>query len=388
MRCLPQPGRIRRRREGRRERPDRHGDRHPGDGADYVYSFSAGFGAGLFGHRRGGNLQGPALRRSHAESTYLPGIHPGFRDANSIVLHRHGTDPAYDAWRGSVPGQHGPVSIQSAERNTPALFGAGRIDAIPDDVIESAARRKSGNAAQVKGRVSRLKDGRVGRFGWKAQTATLAEFVCAAAAGEIGLEVPARHQSADPREPNLAPPGLDMDQSECDALIEYVRGLPVPIPIKPAGDNEIAQWKAGEATFRSIGCADCHRPRLGDVEGIYSDLLLHDMGPELVGSGAYYAPTAVAEPPPSPGLSARGRARADNGTRSVSVFEWRTPPLWGVRDSAPYLHDGRAAKIAQAITLHGGEATSAARRYAQLSSQGKQQVEAFLESLAAPAADR
>ena len=80
--------------------------------------------------------------------------------------------------------------------------------------------------------MSRLKDGRVGRFGWKAQTATLAEFVRSAAAGEIGLEVPGRHQAADPRTPGLAAVGLDMDESECDALVEYVRSLPIPVRSK------------------------------------------------------------------------------------------------------------------------------------------------------------
>ena len=264
------------------------------------------------------------------------------------------------------------------------MFGAGRIDAIPDDVIESAARRQPGDTAQVEGRVSRLKDGRLGRFGWKAQTATLAEFVCAAAAGEIGLEVPGRHQSADPRLPGLAPTGLDMDQSECDALIEYVRDLPVPVTIKPASDDDDAQWKAGETAFRSIGCTGCHTPKLGDVEGIYSDRLLHDMGPQLDGGGGSYTGSSAAEPPSAMSLSAKGRARADKSTAPVSASEWRTPPLWGVRDSGPYLHDGRAATIAQAITMHSGQAAAAARNYAGLSPQRKQQIEAFLESLAAP----
>jgi CxxC motif-containing protein (DUF1111 family) len=109
--------------------------------------------------------------------------------------------------------------IQSFQRNPPPLFGAGLIDALSDEAIEAAARRKSPGSAQVNGRVSRLKDGRVGRFGWKAQTATLEDFVRSAAAGEIGLEVPGRHQPADPRMPGLAATGLDMDESECAALL-------------------------------------------------------------------------------------------------------------------------------------------------------------------------
>ena len=64
--------------------------------------------------------------------------------------------------------------------------------------------------------------------------------------------------------------------------------------------------------------------------------------------------------------------------------EWRTPPLWGVRDSAPYLHDGRAATLEQAIAFHGGEATSVTQKYFQLSPEQRTQVLTFLRSLVAP----
>ena len=191
-----------------------------GNGMGYFYSFSMDFGAGRFGYQIGADPQGSSRPGTQAEATFLAGIHPGFREANSTVLHRYGTDPAYNAWRGSVPGRHGSIMIQSSQRNPPALFGAGRIDAIADEAIEAAARRRVTGSSQVKGRVSRLKDGRIGRFGWKAQTATLEEFVRSAAAGEMGLEVPGRHQAADPRLPGLAATGLDMDESECDALTE------------------------------------------------------------------------------------------------------------------------------------------------------------------------
>ena len=178
-----------------------------------------------------------------------------------------------------------------------------------------------------------------------------------------------------------------MDEIECNALVEYVRSLPVPVTIKPAG-AAAAQWKTGEAIFKSIGCAACHTPKLGDVEGIYSDLLLHDMAPQLGGSGASYTGSFAREPSPAANLPAKGHARAARSPAPVLASEWRTPPLWGVRDSGPYLHDGRAATIAQAITLHSGQAAAAARRYAELSPLGRQQIEGFLTSLAAPSADR
>jgi RNA polymerase sigma factor (sigma-70 family) len=353
-------------------------------GTGYSYSFSMDFGAGRFEYRLGGDSTGQWGRPSQIDATLLTGIHAGFRDSSSIVLHRYGTDPAYHAWRASVPGRHGSVLIQSSERNPPPLFGAGLIDAISEEAIEAAARRKSPGPAQVNGRVSRLKDGRVGRFGWKAQTATLEDFVHSAAAGEIGLEIPGRHQAADPRTPGLAATGLDMDASECDALVEYVRSLPVPIAINPVDEKHSAQVKAGEATFRSIGCTACHMPKLGDVDGIYSDLLLHDMGPQLADADAYTV--FVGDRSQAEGLPVAGRDRVDRG--AASFREWRTPPLWGIRDSGPYMHDGRAASVAQAITLHAGQGATAARRYAELSPRRKQQLDAFLLSRAAPSADR
>ena len=64
--------------------------------------------------------------------------------------------------------------------------------------------------------------------------------------------------------------------------------------------------------------------------------------------------------------------------------EWRTPPLWGVADSAPYMHDGRAETLEQAIRLHGGQGKEAASRFAQASQAEQQQLVAFLKTLRAP----
>jgi CxxC motif-containing protein (DUF1111 family) len=278
-----------------------------------------------------------------------------------VVLHRFGPDADYRAWRERVPGVHGNLVLKTSQRNPTPLFGAGPIDAIPDDAIEAAAKRKFAAWPQVKGRVSRLRDGRIGRFGWKAQVATLEEFVLTAAAVELGLEVPDRPQAGDPRVPPLAAPGLDMNQDECAALVAYVRGLPTPGTSEPETPRDAQRIKAGAALFKTIGCATCHLIRLGDVEGIYSDLLLHDMSPDLGDTSSYGGFAAVA-----------------------TVQEWRTPPLWGLRDSGPYLHDGRAETIDQAIRSHGGQAGPSAQRYTQLSKGERGQLEAFLMALGAP----
>jgi CxxC motif-containing protein (DUF1111 family) len=355
-----------------------------GDYMGYSYSFSMDFGTGRFEYRMGSAPQNPPQSQSRIDSRLLTAIHPGFQDARSVVLHRYGTDPTYNAWSESVPGVHGLISLRISERNPPALFGAGRIDEVPDEAIEAAARRKPSGSASVKGRVSRLKDGRIGRFGWKAQTATLHDFVLSAAAGEIGLEVPSRHQAADPRLPGLAAAGFDMNQEECNLLIDYVRNLPVPVVTKTADNKDAAHIKAGETTFKSIGCASCHLPKLGPVDGIFSDLLLHDMGSQLADADTY---TVFAGEPARADRPEAG-ARARSATDATSAREWRTPPLWGLRDSAPYLHDGRAPGIAQAIALHAGQGASSARRFAELPPRRKEQLEAFLMSLTSPDTDR
>ena len=118
--------------------------------------------------------------------------------------------------------------------------------------------------------------------------------------------------------------------------------------------------------FESAGCATCHQPALGDVDGIYSDLLLHDMGPGLSDSGSYY-----------------GITRPDSSSDGVKQQEWRTPPLWGFRDSGPYLHDGRAKNLEEAVALHGGEAAKSAQRFFKLIPDERLRVQAFLRSLAA-----
>jgi CxxC motif-containing protein (DUF1111 family) len=360
----------------------------PGN-AGFFYAFSFNYGPGGFEYRLGnpGKQNRAALRVAAPGLAELVQIHPGFRSAPSVVLHRYGNDPDYRTWREWVLGKHGALSFKTSQRNPPAIFGVRLIDTMPDDVIEAGVRRKHPGWPGVKGRVSRLADGRIGRFGWKAQTATLREFVLSAAAVELGLEVPGHAQAADPRIPPLPASGPDMDQEDVDSLIAYVRALPRPATEAPPIAREARAVSAGKVVFKSIGCATCHTPKLGDVEGIYSDLLLHEMSPELSDTGVYGAflagrPAAVGAPAPPLGLGPRPNRP------SARLEEWRTPPLWGLRDSAPYLHDGRAATIEEAILLHGGEASASAQRYRQLIPRDRAQLERFLITLVAPSAEK
>jgi CxxC motif-containing protein (DUF1111 family) len=265
-----------------------------------------------------------------------------------------------------------------SQRNTPALFGSGLIDRIPDSVIIAEERRQRLRRGMVAsttedapvGRALRLADGRVGKFGWKAQSASLSDFVQAACANELGLSNPGAAQPAPLGFPSYKAKGYDLTQKQCDQITAFCGSL--PRPVEQTVFEEVAE--AGKKLFTTIGCAACHTPSMGRVDGIYSDLLLHRMGRDLTGDGDYN------EPP-------RNLPPKDDGTPQnpgPSPDEWRTPPLWGVADSAPYLHDGRAPTLVDAILEHGGQAADSRKKFAALSAREQEQVIAFLQSLRAP----
>jgi CxxC motif-containing protein (DUF1111 family) len=282
------------------------------------------------------------------------------------------------SWPKNVQPIHLFSGVHLSQRNTPALFGAGLIDGIPDSIIIAGQRQQhlrwglapaDGMDLPV-GRVSRLPDGRVGRFGWKGQIATLAEFVRAACANELGLGNPGQTQPVPLGKPNYKTPGLDLTDEQCNQLTVFLVSLSRPEERTPVMPDPHQRVLNGKNLFTKIGCADCHTPDLGSVNGLYSDLLLHRMGTKLEGTGSYDRP-APNTPPPSPGE----QAHAD---------EWRTPPLWGVANSAPYLHDGRAATLEEAIGLHGGQGAGSAQRFERLSPAERDQLLEFLKTLRAP----
>ena len=105
----------------------------------------------------------------------------------------------------AMQNQIGQFFVTRSQRNPTSLFGAGLIDSIAESDIEAAAKVKYPGFPQIAGRVSRLKDKRIGRFGWKSQTASLSDFVLTACAVELGLEVPAHHQAGSPQQPEPNP---------------------------------------------------------------------------------------------------------------------------------------------------------------------------------------
>lgn len=295
----------------------------------------------------------------------LPGISPAA--SNLPLLPAEG-----------VRGLNFPPGVNISQRKTPALFGAGQIDGIPDrDIIanERVQRLKWGLASSTDksapvGRVLRMADGRIGRFGWKAQTVSLNEFVRAACANELGLGNPGQAQPQPLGKPEYVTVGFDLTLAQCDQLADFISSLPQPVERIPQGAADREQVAAGKSLFHSIGCADCHIPNVGNVRGLYSDLLLHDMGQELEGGGDYND-----QPLDEPAFK--------SGTGPLPA-EWRTPPLWGVARSAPYLHDGRAATLESAIRQHGSQGRRSANQFAGLPTHKQQQLIAFLNTLDTP----
>lgn len=152
----------------------------------------------------------------------------------------------------------------------------------------------------------------------------------------------------------------------------------------------------GRQVFESIGCADCHKPRL-DTNSRYLTYSFPEV-PTDPSANVYYAVDLRSGPPgfrPAPGGGVRvemfsdlkrhdmGPALAES-TGGPLDREFVTARLWGVADTAPYLHDGRALTLRDAILLHGGEALAARIAFAALPALRQARLIAFLESLRTP----
>lgn len=264
-----------------------------------------------------------------------------------------------------------PPEAATARRTTPDVFGFGLLDAVPDAAILALADPEDRNGDGISGRPNRFFDGRLGRFGRKAIVPTLREFNNGAFVIEQGITNP-----AVPTEETIGgqpiPAGVDpvpepeITQEAIDLTDAFVRFLAPPPPLKLTDAA-----KQGRKTFSEIGCASCHVPKLktgnhpvkalrNKEVAAYTDLLLHDMGPEL----------------------------ADICLGLATPSEFRTEPLMGLRLSeqveggqARFLHDGRARSIDEAIRLHGGEAAASRDRFNGLPEATRNALLEFLRSL-------
>ncbi len=270
-----------------------------------------------------------------------------------------------------------PENLQVSPRVAPQMIGLGLLAAIPEDRILAGTDPQDDNGDGISGRANRVWDKKaettvLGRFGWKAGEPSIFQQSMGAFSGDMGLTSTLRAStdcSAQQKCDEFPNGGTPEVSDKIARFIDfYASSLAVPM----RRNMENPQVQRGAKLFNDIGCAGCHTPRHTTEEVTdrpdlshqtiwpYTDLLLHDMGPELA--------------------DGRGEFKADGN-------EWRTAPLWGlglaqtVNPRAGFLHDGRARTPEEAILWHGGEARSVTENYRDLQPGERDALLQFLDSL-------
>jgi CxxC motif-containing protein (DUF1111 family) len=332
-----------------------------------------------------GGLDGPhPVYGDQIQDRAILGVPP---EATVRVLYveESGTYPDGDAYSLRRPAYrledlaYGDVQLETemSPRVAPPVFGAGLIEAIDEDDILDLSDPEDADGDGISGRPNMVLDHQsgvsvLGRFGWKANVASVADQVASAFNGDIGITspmLPEESCGAVQTECGQAisggKPEISIDIFE--DVVFYNQTLAVPA----RRDLDSPDVAAGARHFAATGCGSCHRPRhvtgshsidalVDQVIYPFTDLLLHDMGPGL----------------------ADGRPDGE-----ASGSEWRTPPLWGigltgvVNGNESYLHDGRARSLEEAILWHGGEGQAARDAFAALTAEQRRQLIAFLGSL-------
>ena len=269
-----------------------------------------------------------------------------------------------------------PADANNLSHRIPTpLYGAGLIEAIPDSVIRTWEDPTDRNGDGIRGHAALVMDPathtmRVGRFGWKAQQATLLAFAGEAFRNEMGI--------TNDLFPKEAATGLSAEQlAACDKVPDpedradpktHLRGIDdvtnfmrFLAPVEPLPLTE--DRRRGMVLFSHIGCASCHVPELltGPSEfpaldhksvNAYSDFLLHDIG---TGDGVE-----------------QGAAQGN---------EFRTSPLWGLRFRKRLMHDGSALSPSDAIKQHRNESERSRQSFDHLDTPDRQALLEFLGSL-------
>jgi CxxC motif-containing protein (DUF1111 family) len=305
----------------------------------------------------------PGASQPHAPSGAGQDACDPLVDEGGPVIQQHVTPALHDAT--GIDAEPVPArATGTGRRTTPSILGFGLLDSVPDEEILARADPDDRDHDGISGRPNRFTDGRLGRFGRKGFVPSLREFTAGAFVIEQGITNPAQ-----PAEETIGgrpiPSGVDpvpepeLSQEDLDLAVDFVRFLAPP----EHGAGGLAVVHGG-GLFASIGCASCHVPVLrtgtSDARSLrrrevaaYTDLLLHDMGPDL----------------------------ADICLGLATPSEFRTEPLMGLRLRKHFLHDGRAATIEEAIRLHAGEATASREKFQALRAEERREVLGFLGSL-------
>lgn len=282
---------------------------------------------------------------------------------------------------------YGPLGKDTmvSPRIATQVIGVGLLEAVPERDILANAEAQAALPGPIKGKVNRVWDAfaqreMVGRFGWKANVATVAHQTAAAFHGDIGItSTKFPHETCTPAQKDClkAPAGAAKGKVEIeDKTLEDVVFYQAVIAPPARRNVNDAQVLRGQQLFAQAQCAVCHRPSYTTADGPfprltskalsnqtiwpYTDMLLHDMGPALADG--------------RPDFQASGS-------------QWKTPPLWGtgllkdVNGHTRLLHDGRANGVLEAILWHGGEAQGAKDHVLRLTREEREALVKFVESL-------
>jgi hypothetical protein len=242
-------------------------------------------------------------------------------------------------------------------------------------------------------------------FGWKGREATIRRFI------EGGFRVHFGMQSqpsivkhcATPNVntfgngPNCQDPDGDGVTSEitegqltAEAVYMGLRETPIRVPALTSAAQ--ARANSGEVLFNQVGCNSCH------VAKFALKTPVHVEPADTTGGAGITLRLATDTKVPHPALNTDGSmtvelwsdfkrhdvgaALADSKAfNQIAANQFITPPLWGVADSAPYLHDGRAATLGDAILAHAGDAQAVRNAYAALTADQQLQIQQFLATL-------
>ena len=268
-----------------------------------------------------------------------------------------------------------PADYLLSPRMAPPFFGLGLLQNVPEATIESFADENDANGDGISGKANYVWDvfsnkRMIGRFGLKANTATILTQVASAYQQDMGLTnyvFPKESCFGQSQNDDLHS-NVELADSILNGTAFYIKTLAVPAR-RNVNDAVALQ---GENLFKQVGCASCHIPTMQTGVDVtlktisnqrihpYTDLLLHDMGAALADN--------------RPDFLADGN-------------EWKTPALWGIglferTNGTPfYLHDGRARTIQEAILWHGGEAEISKNKFMNLSADERNALIKFIKSL-------
>jgi CxxC motif-containing protein (DUF1111 family) len=271
-----------------------------------------------------------------------------------------------------------------------ATFGDGLVEAISDQTLIQLAQNEPSSVRGVPKMVTEnfLTTAHVGRFGWKDDHAFLRAFSGDAYLNEMGITNPDNPVDTSSCATGVTQYGIALEdtgiedtidpdgRADIDRFTDFMRAL-APPPKLPQN----ASAMRGSKLFTQLGCAGCHAPSLTTASNPAS-FIPNSTGGTPMSSTVNQALASQTFHPYGDFLLHSMGALGDgitSGTAGPTMM--RTAPLWGVRAKSVFLHDGRAADLPTAISLHAGQGQAASQGFHALSTSQQQDLVNFLDTL-------